>query len=244
MNEFTRLGAVREDFQAADDQVQRSGSGGELVSHQVQPAADEEVLIDYIPITGSSVLTQITIQFDVKDMQFKDKENASTATINIYGRISTLARRPLAPFEDVVTVNQPTEMLQKLIEASPHRVYQKTVPLQPGAYRLNIAAKDLVGGNTGTYEVAIRVPHLEDDTLSGQHADPGRSAGKAARRREYRHGDVCDPADRKMRPRIDLACRISRSSAARKSWASTCSFIISKRMRRPISRMARSITRS
>jgi hypothetical protein len=66
----------------------------------------------------------------------------------------------------VVTVNEPTELLQKLIEASPHRVYQKTLPLQPGPYRLNIAAKDLVGGNTGTYEIALRVPHVEDDTLS------------------------------------------------------------------------------
>jgi GWxTD domain-containing protein len=125
-----------------------------------------KVLVDYIPLTASSVLTQITIQFDTKDMQFKDKENSSTATVNIYGRISTLARRPLAPFEDVVSVTQPTEMLQAMLEASPHQIYQKTIPLQPGPYRLNIAAKDLVGGNTGTYEVAIHVPRMDDDTLS------------------------------------------------------------------------------
>jgi hypothetical protein len=99
-------------------------------------------------------------------MQFRDKDNSSTATINIYGRMSTLARRPLAPFEDVVSITQPTEMLQQLIAASPHRVYQKTIPMQPGRYRLNIAAKDLVGGNTGTYEVALEVPHMEDDVLS------------------------------------------------------------------------------
>src|SRR5580658_3577244 len=68
-----------------------------------------KVLVDYIPITGSSVLTQITMQFDVKDMNFKDKANMSDATINIYGRMSTIARRPLAPFEDVVTVSEPTE---------------------------------------------------------------------------------------------------------------------------------------
>jgi len=125
-----------------------------------------KVLVDYIPITGSSVLTQITIQFDVKDMQFKDKGGTSEATINIYGRMSTVARRPLAPFEDVVQVTQPTEMLQRLIEASPHRVYQKTIPMQPGHYRLNIAAKDLVGGNTGTYEMRLDVPHMDDDVLS------------------------------------------------------------------------------
>ena len=164
MNEFTRLEQYAKIFKPPtikykDLEAVVSSS----IKYNLLPM---KVLIDYIPITSSAVLTQITIQFDVKDMQFKDKENTSTATINIYGRISTLARRPLAPFEDVVTVTQPSEMLQKLIEASPHRVYQKTLPLQPGPYRLNIAAKDLVGGNTGTYEMRLDVPHMDDDVLS------------------------------------------------------------------------------
>ncbi len=125
-----------------------------------------KVLVDYIPMTSSTVLTQVTIQFDVKDMQFKDKATTSTATIEILGRLSTISGRPLAPFEDAVTVTQPTEMLQQLIQASPHRIYQKTVPMQPGVYKLKIAAKDLVGGNTGTYEMRLEVPHMDDDVLS------------------------------------------------------------------------------
>jgi hypothetical protein len=44
-------------------------------------------------------------------------------------------------------------------------IYQKTVPLQPGRYRLNIAAKDIVGGNTTNYEMALDVPKIEDDRL-------------------------------------------------------------------------------
>jgi GWxTD domain-containing protein len=164
MNEFTRLEQYAKIFRPpAIKYKDLEAVVSSSIKYNLLPM---KVLVDFIPITSSSVLTQITIQFDVKDMQFKDKENASTATINIYGRMSTLARRPLAPFEDVVTVTQPTEMLQKLIEASPHRVYQKTIPLQPGDYRLNIAAKDLVGGNTGTFEKAIHVPHMEEDVLS------------------------------------------------------------------------------
>ncbi len=125
-----------------------------------------KVLVDYIPITGSSVLTQITLQFETKDMQFRDKDNTSTATVNIYGRVSTIARRPMAPFERVVSVTQPTEMLQQLIQQSPHQIFQETLPLQPGQYRLSIAAKDLVGGNTGTVDIPLHVPHMEDDVLS------------------------------------------------------------------------------
>jgi GWxTD domain-containing protein len=117
-----------------------------------------KVRVSYTPLTLSAVLVQITVQFDTKDLYFQDKENVSTATINVSGRISTLARRPLSPFEDVVSVTQPTETLPKLIEANPAQIYQKTLPLQPGRYRLNIAAKDLVAKNSGIYEMIFDVP--------------------------------------------------------------------------------------
>jgi hypothetical protein len=44
-------------------------------------------------------------------------------------------------------------------------IYQKTVPLAPGMYRLNIVAKDLVSGNMVNYETALNVPHFEEDKL-------------------------------------------------------------------------------
>jgi GWxTD domain-containing protein len=123
-----------------------------------------KVRADFIPVTDSSVLTNITIQFDRKDLQFKQKEGVATANVNIYGRITSLARRPVNWFEDVVSVDVPSDLLQEAVRGS--SVYQKTIPLQPGRYRLNIAAKDIVGGNTTNYEVALDVPRLEDDKLS------------------------------------------------------------------------------
>jgi GWxTD domain-containing protein len=164
MNEFSRLEQYAKIFKPPP--IKYKDLEALITSDIKYNLLPMKVLVDYIPITGSSVLTQITIQFDVKDMQFQDKANTSTATINIQGRMSTIARRPLAPFEDVVTVTQPTEMLQQLIAASPHRIYQKTIPMQPGHYRLKIAAKDVVGGNTGTYEMRLDVPHMDDDALS------------------------------------------------------------------------------
>jgi hypothetical protein len=44
-----------------------------------------KVHADFIPVTGSSVLTNITVQFDRKDLQFKQKEGLSTASVNILG---------------------------------------------------------------------------------------------------------------------------------------------------------------
>jgi GWxTD domain-containing protein len=123
-----------------------------------------KVRADYIPVTGASVLTKITIQFERKDLQFKQKEGVSTATINIYGRITTMSRRPQNWFERNVQVDIPTEMLQQAVNGE--NIHQETIPLKPGRYRLNIAAKDIVGGNMTNYEMVLDVPHMEDDVLS------------------------------------------------------------------------------
>ena len=161
MNEFTRLEqfaklqappAVKfKDLEAAVNST---------IKYNLLPM---KVRADFIPVTGSSVLSNITIQFDRKDLQFKQKGGVSTAAVNIYARITSLARRPVNWFEDVVTVDIPTDMLQQAVQGS--SIYQKTLPLQPGRYRLNIAAKDTVGGNTTNFEMALDVPRLEDDRL-------------------------------------------------------------------------------
>jgi len=123
-----------------------------------------KVRADFIPITGSSVLTNVTIQFDRKDLQFKQKDGVSTATVNLYGRITSMTRRPVNWFEDTVSVDVPTDLLQQAVQGQ--SIYQKVIPLQPGRYRLNVAAKDVVGGNTTNFELALDVPRLEDNTLS------------------------------------------------------------------------------
>jgi hypothetical protein len=122
-----------------------------------------KVRADFIPVTGSSVLSNITIQFERKDLQFKEKEGVSTALVNIYARITSMSRRPVNWFEDVVAVDVPNTMLQQAVNGQ--SIYQKTVPLQPGRYRLNVVAKDVVGGNMTNFEMALDVPRFDDDKL-------------------------------------------------------------------------------
>jgi hypothetical protein len=45
-------------------------------------------------------------------------------------------------------------------------VYQKSIPLPPGMYRLNVVAKDIVGGNMNNYEMALNIPHFDDEKLA------------------------------------------------------------------------------
>jgi 5-hydroxyisourate hydrolase-like protein (transthyretin family) len=74
-----------------------------------------------------------------------------------------MARRPVNVFEDVVTIDVPTELLQQASQGI--SIYSKSIPLAPGMYRLNIVCKDIVGGNMNNYEMALNVPRMEDEKL-------------------------------------------------------------------------------
>src|SRR5215831_18490653 len=81
------------------------------------------VRVDYFPVTEASVLTNVTIQFENKDLQFKSKEGYQEAAVNIYARITTMTRRIVNVFEETVTVQPPNGMLQAY--AAQKSMYQK-----------------------------------------------------------------------------------------------------------------------
>ena len=123
-----------------------------------------KVQADYMRVTDSTVLTSITVQLQRKDLQFQQKDKVATATVNIYGRITSIAGRVVNYFEDVVTVPVPVELLGKAMEGA--SIYQKAIPLPAGMYRLNVVVKDIVGGNMTTYPMALNVPRFEEEKLA------------------------------------------------------------------------------
>jgi GWxTD domain-containing protein len=123
-----------------------------------------KVRADFFPVTESSVLCNVTLLFENRDLQFQSKDGVQKAVVNIYGRITTMSRRVVNVFEDTVTVDSPPEMLQAV--SKQRSVYQKSIPLAPGLYRLNVVAKDVTGGNMNNYEVALNVPRLDADRIT------------------------------------------------------------------------------
>jgi GWxTD domain-containing protein len=156
------------------------------------------VRIDYIRVTETSVLANITVQFDNKDLQFQSKEGLQKSVVNMLGRVTTMTRRPVTNFEKSLEINTPPEMLSRT--AALKSIYQQSVPLAPGRYRLNVVAKDVVGGNLNNYEVALDVPHFDDEKLASSSlilADtieklPTKSIG----------GAMFAIGDTKVRPRL------------------------------------------
>jgi GWxTD domain-containing protein len=123
-----------------------------------------QVRADYIKVTDATVLTNLTVAFNRNDLQYSTKNNNATATVNLYGRITTLSRRSVNWFEDTVQVGPiPAEMLQKAMNGQ--SVYFKSIPLQPGTYRLNIVAKDTVAGTMNNFEMPLHVPEYQEDAI-------------------------------------------------------------------------------
>jgi GWxTD domain-containing protein len=122
-----------------------------------------QVRTDFVKLTNATVMTYVTIQMNKADLQFKTTDNIAKAMVNIYARITSMTRRPVNIWETPVVIETPAQLLA---EASKGKaIYQNAVPLAPGTYRVNVVAKDVVGGNMNNYEMAITVPRFEDERL-------------------------------------------------------------------------------
>jgi GWxTD domain-containing protein len=161
MNEFTRL----EQFAKlqAPPAIKFKDLDAVVSSNIHYNTLPMRVRADYIRVTDATVLTNITVQFKNSDLNYATKDKISKATVNMYGRVTSLTRRPVNWFEDTVSAEVPQEMLQQSMTGS--QIYSKTIPLAPGTYRLNIVAKDTVGNTMNSFEMALNVPHYDEDQL-------------------------------------------------------------------------------
>jgi len=63
------------------------------------------------------------------------------------------------PFEDLISRDFPDSLFQSSLNLS--SIYQKSVPLRSGLYRLDLVIKDTLSGNLGVFNTALRVPRFE-----------------------------------------------------------------------------------
>jgi len=157
-----------------------------------------QVRVDYLRVTGSSVLANITVQFENRDLQFQKKDGVEKSLVTLFGRVTSMTRRPITTFEKPLEVNAPPDMLAKY--AQQKEIFQQSVPLAPDRYWLNIVARDTVSGKMNNYEVALDVPHYDEGKLGASsliiadriEAQPTTSIGGGM----FAMGDV------KVRPRV------------------------------------------
>ena len=196
MNEFNRMAQF---FKMQEPpQVKFKDLEAAITSRITYNILPMQVRWDYLRVTETSVLVNITMQFDNHDLQFTQKEGVDKAVINVFGRVTSMTRRPMQKFEPTLEVVAPLDMLQSFTNG--RQIWQTTIPLAPGRYHLNIVAKDIMSGNVNNYEQALDVPHFSEDRLASSSlilADqieklPTRSIG----------GTMFAIGDTKVRPRV------------------------------------------
>src|SRR5216110_1062647 len=118
---------------------------------------------DYLKVTNDTVLVPVTIQVPNSQLSFQSKDGIHSATMNIFGRVSTLTGRVVQTFEDPVSKDFPDSLFQQSLKLQ--SIYQKAIPLRPGLYRLDLVIKDVQSGNIGVVNSRLQVPRYEDDKL-------------------------------------------------------------------------------
>ena len=131
------------------------------ISSQLLPF---DVRSDFIRVTDETVLTPITLQVAYRDLQFQNKDGVMHGTMDIYGQVTSLGGRNVNTFEKSLVLDVPEHEFQRFLERK--AVYQESIPLRPGRYKLSLVLKDDLSGHMGSMEIGLMVPHFEENKLS------------------------------------------------------------------------------
>jgi GWxTD domain-containing protein len=161
MNEFNRLEQFAKVMQPPP--VKFKDLEAVVTSRLVRDQVHFQWRTDFLKVTSDTVLVPVTIQIPNSQLSFKDKDGVHAATLNIFGRVTTLTGRVVQTFEDAVSRDFPDSLFQQSVKLQ--SIYQKAVPLRPGLYKLDLVIKDVQSGNIGAVNARLAVPRFEDDKL-------------------------------------------------------------------------------
>src|SRR5258707_2813683 len=161
MNEFTRLEQYSKAFRPP--QVKYKDLEALVTARIVRDQVHFAYRTDFLKVTNDTVLVPVTVQIPNNQLSFDSKDGVHSATLNIFGRVSTLTGRVVQTFEDPVSRDFPDSLFQRSLKLQ--SIYQKAVPLRPGLYRLDIVIKDVKSGNVGVVNTRLQVPRYGDESL-------------------------------------------------------------------------------
>jgi hypothetical protein len=158
-----------------------------------------DVQADFVKVTSDTVLVPVTIQVQNKDISFENKNGVAHGVVNISGDVTTLTQRIVQTFEDTVSVDVPSDLLEKAMQN--HSIYWKAMPLHPGRYLMEIVVKDVRGSHLGTWTKALTVPDFSDDKLAASSLILADKMERVARTSVGSGNCVID--DTKVCPRVE-----------------------------------------
>jgi GWxTD domain-containing protein len=123
------------------------------------------VRTDFFRLGNETVATSITIQFDHADLAFKNQGGIYSAQVNLYAQLTGLSGRRAGSFEDTIQTSRYAED-QLAMAQSQRSIYQKTLGLQPGRYKIDVVSRDITSGKTGILHHSFEVPRYQEKQLA------------------------------------------------------------------------------
>jgi GWxTD domain-containing protein len=123
-----------------------------------------DLRMDFIRVTGETVLVPITMQVAVTDLQFQTNDKVMHGSVDIYGEIATLGGRIVKSFARNLVINVPEDLFREYQLKTP--TFQEAPLLKPGHYKLSLVLKDELSGHLGSKQLSILVPRFSEDQLT------------------------------------------------------------------------------
>ena len=120
--------------------------------------------LNYLWMDAESALVPVTLEIDNGSLTFRQVNGIYKARVGLYGAVTGLNGRILAEFEDNIASEYiPERFLQGKSQKS---MYQKSVLIPAGIYKVDLVVKDLNSGDVGSVSTNLNLPKFNRETLT------------------------------------------------------------------------------
>ena len=122
-----------------------------------------EIRQDFVRLTDQQVLVPVTVLVSNEQMAFTSDLGNYHGGIQIFGRVVGLNNRIEAIFEDEVVRDFSPDDFEKAKSGS--SIYQKSLILKPGIYKIDVVVRDFKSKHIGTVTRRLEVPSYAESKL-------------------------------------------------------------------------------
>ncbi|HEY2934205.1 MAG TPA: GWxTD domain-containing protein [Acidobacteriota bacterium] len=120
-------------------------------------------VLHYLWLSADAALVPITVEISNASLSYKPMAGFRKARVGLYGRVTSLTGALVTEFEDRIASEYPDTQFE--LGQRQKSLYQKSISIKPGRYKLDLVVKDLNSGNIGIETRSIYVPGLDKDKM-------------------------------------------------------------------------------
>ena len=123
-----------------------------------------EVEVHHFPVDENNYLVPITLMIPDKYLDYTAEGDVYRSVIDVYGQVSAVNGRILNVFEETIGSTKDTRGSTE--NADQKSIYQKSMQLAPGRYKLDVIIHDANSEKVGTKSVGIILPSVSKENLT------------------------------------------------------------------------------